>query len=88
MQTKTTAAAGHAKLEQLKKLLAIIEKLEVYIDGDKRLLLSETAANFPDIRKEAQLRIQNRVYLVNRLHSYYAKKVFKLASDTYNGMQC
>ena len=83
MQTKTTAAAGHAKLEQLKKLLAIIEKLEVYIDGDKRLLLSETAANFPDIRKEAQQRIQNRVYLVNRLHSYYAKKVFKLASDTY-----
>ncbi len=83
MQTQTTPVAEQTKLEQLKKILGIIEKLEIYIEGDKRLLLSETAANFPDIRQEAQQRIQNRVYLVNRLHSYYAKKVFKLASDTY-----
>ena len=73
-----------ASLEQLKKILVLIEKLEVYIEGDKRLLLSETAGNFPDMRREAQERIKSRVYLINRLRSYYAKKVFKLASDTYN----
>ena len=82
--TINTPAAEQARLEQLKKIMLLIEKLELYIDGDKRLLLSETAAAFPDIRHEAQLRIKNRVYLINRLRSYYAKKVFKLASDTYN----
>ena len=82
--TPVNTSAEQVRLEQLKKIMAIIEKLEIYIDGDKRLLLTETAASFEDIRHEAQQRIEARVYLINRLRSYYAKKVFKLASDTYN----
>ena len=86
MQTTTTTnpATEQGRLEQLKKIILLIDKLEIYIEGDKRLLLSETSAAFPDIRYEAQQRIKSRVYLINRLRSYYAKKVFKLASDTYN----
>lgn len=72
-----TATTENAKLDQLKKIMQLIEKLEVYIEGDKRLLLTETTAAFPDIRYEG-------VYLINRMRSYYAKKVFALASETYN----
>lgn len=71
---------------RLVKILDMISLCQRYIDGDLKTLNTEACTWLSNLKTETEERIAFRQQVVKRLQAYYAKQVFALASEVYEGV--
>ena len=75
------------KLEQLVKILELIDRCQRYLEGDKKTLRTEACNWLPSLKTNAEKRIAMRTQVITRLRAYYAKKCFQLYLAALQGVE-